>query len=656
MKKAGLVLVVAVFCAVTTVTAAGSTAAGLGSTARSEIGMYDLKHTLNCPVSDSPRYMDVWDECHAVSTLQGIVNRDQPRLFVDYIVAQGTNVDRYWLDKFSAKGQWLEGCKTKTYTSPEELVAAYRDLIKGVVLYDSRVAATSNVASTVAGVENLVAVRYDPRPGSLYDRLVASGPKLPVKVSLVGPGGESIFTGRGTIPGTNRRSTGSAKCDAYVWMIENYIKKGLCNAEFAGYYIDQKWRDLPNKAARNHHTLSNHDFFVSRKAFFFDLSPWADEAATDDPAQKPGADLAVLKELLSEAYKANGGQKFCHVGGFPPWALKYTDHVGGKHADVATEWEFARLLGSYNAYIDADALALGALANASFWQHFPLREQYPQKWVTREELQRRGYLTADGKVDLRGRQFIIFYVGDYDSAAWLTQRMPSIWDDPNRGKIPLMWCLSPALDRRAPEVMHYCRTTATPNDYFASGDNGAGYLLPSSLQKPRASGLPDGVQAWGEHCKPFFDRWGLTITGFVINPGTVPLNDDALDCYARFSPNGIVVSGPGVPITMLHGDMPVMRNGITVSSNNKTPAEAARALVAQIAARQPVPFHWFRTILRTPTWHVEAMEEVHRLNPKVELLDAPTFFELYRIWLRDNLEAAAGELKTAAELRNDKKK
>jgi hypothetical protein len=39
------------------------------------------------------------------------------------------------------------------------------------------------------------------------------------------------------------------------------------------------------------------------------------------------------------------------------------------------------------------------------------------------------------------------------------------------------------------------------------------------------------------------------------------------------------------------------------------------------------------------------MDEIKPINPDIELLDAPTFFELYRIWLRENPEAAKGLIK-----------
>ena len=450
-----------------------------------------------------------WDDVHAVATLQGVVNRDTPRLYVYFVMEGNNDIDGYWWNKYSRKGEWLYGRETQTYRTMEELFTAYASYIEGVVVYDGNVPSTSNVASSVAGIENLVAIRYDDTPGSLYDRLVVHGPKLPVKRWLLNPDGTSMFTGKKgmEIPETSRLSTGSLKNDPYVWFIEKYMKTGKCNTEFAAYYIDQYWKQKPFAAVKNHHTLSNHDFFVSKRAFFFDLSPWGDEPATDDPSQPVGTDLQTLKEMLLLAYQQNKHEKMCYIGGFPSWAYKYTMHASGIHDDVPTEWEFSRIISAYNAFKDADAISYGALANASFWQHFPTKKKYTQDWISHKELQKRGLLTADGKVNVAGRNFIIFYVGDYDASAWISQRTPSIWDDPNRGKLPLMWCISPVLAERVPHIMHNFRTTATENDYFASADNGAGYIMPGMLQEPRdLSGLPSGLKVWDKHCKKYYDK------------------------------------------------------------------------------------------------------------------------------------------------------
>ena len=402
---------------------------------RDPVRILDLRTLNELDLKEQEKAEQLWDIMHTTATLQGIVNRNSPRLYIRYVKnGQGENVDDYWWNKYRQAGQWLAGRDTIAYTELSDVVTVFRKEIRGVVVYDSKVASTSNIASSVAGIENLIAVRYDISPNSLYTRLVLQGPKLAVKCWLVNKDGSSLFTGKGRIAGTGQPSTGSLKIDPYVWFIEKYLKTGKCNTEFAAYYIDQYWKQRPFAAVKNHHTLSNHDFFVSKRAFFFDLSPWGDEPATDEPSQPVGTDLNTLKEMLLLAYQQNKNEKMCYIGGFPSWAYKYTMHASGIHDDVPTEWEFSRIISAYNAFKDADAISYGALANASFWQHFPTKKKYAQDWISRKELQKRGLLTADGKVNVDGRNFIIFYVGDYDASAWISQRTPSIWDDPNRGK------------------------------------------------------------------------------------------------------------------------------------------------------------------------------------------------------------------------------
>jgi hypothetical protein len=514
------------------------------------------------------------------------------------------------------------------------LVNRFKHVIKGAVVYDPKVAATSNLASSIAGMEDLIAVRYDISPNSLYSQLIVNGPKIPVKVRLLNNDGSSLFTGTGKTPGSDRPSSGSSKIDAYNWFIDNYLKTGKCNTRFGAYYIDQYWMTKPKAAPRNHHTLTNHDFFVSKKAFFYDLSPWADEKATDDARQSAGADRKVLEEMLLLAYKQNdNGKTFTYLGGFPPWAYKYTQHAGGTHEDVPTEWEYSRTIGAYNAFKDADAIGYGALANASFWQHYPLKDEYPQKWVTKEELQAKGYLDANGKLSLGKKQLIVFYVGDYDAASWLSQTTPTLWDNPSRGKVPMMWSISPVLSERVPMAWEYRRETATGNDYFVAADNGAGYLNPGELQEPRLSGLPDGTADWANHCKPYYKRWGLTVTGFVIDGFAEGLSPKGLDAYSSFSPNGIVPQK--VPTTMLHNGMPVLRSDWDI--NDANPNVAAARVVERVKARE-IPFHWFRNILKSPEWYVQVTEELKRLDPDIVLVDAPAFFELYKTFLKENPE------------------
>ena len=45
------------------------------------ITVLDMRYTLDLDLTDQPDVELVWDHMHAIATLQGIVNRESPRLF-----------------------------------------------------------------------------------------------------------------------------------------------------------------------------------------------------------------------------------------------------------------------------------------------------------------------------------------------------------------------------------------------------------------------------------------------------------------------------------------------------------------------------------------------------------------------------------------------
>ena len=584
-----------------------------------DIVILDLSQWRDISTKDSLGVVRLWETMHLTSTLQGIVNRDEPRLYIKYISTDGVEVDQFWWDKCVGEGKWLAGRRTVTMYDPVKVLDLFRDKIQGMVVYDPNVASTSCVASTVAGAEDCVAVRYDMRPGSVYTRLMQR--EIPVKVWLVNEDGTSRF---------------HTKLEPYRWAVDNYLKTGKCSGETAGYYIDQYWMKQPGNAGLNHHQLNNHDYFVAHRGFIFDLSPWGDEPASDAIDEGNG-DRDMFIEIFREINTLNGGQRFCHVGGFAPWAHKYSNNSKvthpSKHGAAETEWEVVYLLSAFNAYKDADAASYGAMANASFWQHYPVKESYPQGWVTREELKAKGYINANGKVNTANK-YVLFYVGDYDAAAWIYQKMPTIWEDPTRGSVPMMWSINPSLARRAPMILDYMRTTATDMDYFAAGDNGAGYLNPGMLEEPRpVSGLPSGVAAWAAHNKPYFEQWGLSITGFVIDGNGPGMSDAGFKSYATFSPNGICPQRlpNGRQVYMVDG-MPMLRCG-GASVGAERVEEAGQTAISMVQDHPELPFYWIRTILKTPTWHKGVKDYMESNDSKVVVLDGPSWYELLRCYL-----------------------
>ncbi len=591
------------------------------------IALVDLTHLHRVDTSDAHRRRQVWDELHLVTALQGIANRRQPRLYVIFVGddARGS-VDYHWLEHLRKPGEWLHRARFEKVNDPMELVQRFRRSVNGLVVWDERVPATALVASTAAGVDNLLPVRYDPTPDSLYSRLSQGRGALPVRLALIRSDGSPLFTGRGNLGPLSLPSTGSAKCDALMWAVGTYLRRGKCAPGVLGYYSDANWLTGRVNLPLERTMLCNHDYFIARKGFFFDLSPWEDTRPVDDPEQPIGSDVRTLKAILSASYEmTDGGMTL--IGGFVPWDFKYTSAVGEPHGAVEAEWRFVEIASCFNAYLDADAPALGAMANASFFRHYPLQKRYTQPHPTLSDLQREGYVLSNGMV--APYSFVAFYVGDYDSSAWFYRMIPRLWSDPARGKVPLAWAFNPNLAHRFPVGMHFVRRNASSNDYFIAGDTGAGYLNPGYLSRPRPhSGLPEGWKAWEAHCQREYNRWDIRITGFIIDGNARGLDERGLDAYARFSPDGIAAQK--IPEQGMHGTMPYLRMRDDLPGVGGLQMPHALDVVGSRLTGEKPQFLLFRTILWTPSHHLELKRAIEERYPGTKVVHTGTLFALLK--------------------------
>jgi hypothetical protein len=567
----------------------------------------------------------VWDTMHLLAALQGLANRDAPRFHLFYTGEFNTDSDQFWFDWYRGEDGWLKSAKVHSLTGIEEALAVFRDAYRGLVVYDGNVPATSNVASTAAGCDRLLPVRFDPAPDSLFT-LLTEKLGIPVRLWLVESDGRPRFTGRGTVPDSGQPSSGSAKIDAYRWAISKYLQSGRTDPFVAAYYVDAHWLKRPWGAGADMHTLSNHDYFIARRAFFFDLSPWGDELPTDDPEQAMGLDRQTMLDVLRLHYEgSNGG--IIKIGGFPPWPFKYTTTVGGRRDGVPTEWEFTRLISQFNAYHEADAANVGAMANASFHQHYPLQERYPQpnRKPGVAEWKAKGYIDEQGKV--APRCYVGHYVGDYDSPAWLYKAVAAFFQDPRRGEVPLGWAFGPNLSERAPQAFVYAYRHATTNDFFIAANSGAGYLNARALTVRPESGLPSGLEAWTRYNLQHYARWDMTITGFVLDGSAGASTAHEWRAYRQFSPDGLGT----------HFERgPAMHLGVPACPERDLPdkVEKAAAAIARDAAGSdagPV-FQWRRSILKPPSWYARLSEILEEQYPeaRVVVVDPYTFFGLIR--------------------------
>lgn len=617
--------------------------ASVFSANKNSLDVYDMTYINNSLPNGADNYNNapqnskkVWDEMHFIASLQGLVNRTGINL---YVISQGEEfgddkngyVDKYWLKLMTGKGEWLEKYNLNYIKTLDELILKYKNAYKGLVVYDGSVYATSNAASTVAGVENLLCIRYDTDKNSLYSHLV-NDLKIPIKHWLIKKDGSSLFTGKGYIPNTKIKSTGSPKCDVYIWAKTKYLDTGKCNPQMLAYYIDSYWIQNP-QGRISWNTLTNHDYYIMNKGFFFDLSPWNDETPVDDINQPIGTDYNTLKEILYSAYKQNKGKVYPIVG-FVPWNKKYSSYgsAGGNHAEVAGEWKYAEIISCFNGYMDADAL--GGMANASVFTKFPLKKKYTQKKPTIEDLKVKGYITADGKV--KEATYVLLYAGDYDSGAWMYEKLSRIWIDPNRGKTPMSWAFNPNLAQRFAYGMDYLRRTATDNDYFIAGDSGAGYLNPSLLSEPRLhSNLPSGVDAWKKHNTKWLEKFDLDIIGFIIDGNAPAMNEEIYDLYAQIAPRGIVLQ-KSLKHDGIYKEMPYIRHEDTLIYNNE--AEFINNTIKKFGKNTP-DFYMFRHVLWNPSGQMSFISNMKKAyKGEIEFIDAYSFFLLLKYFYESGQE------------------
>lgn len=618
---AGCVCAALLFCA--------PTAAAAGD---DMLYFYDMTDLNALDLTDPAQARRAWDAAHLVASLQGLVNRDAPRLFVRFL----PDPDDFWFAHLREEGEWLAGRPLRRIESLEEALRTFRAYYTGFVVYDEAVPATSNLASTIAGVEDRLCLRHDSAEDSLYRRVTAMDLGVTDVLRLFHDDGSPWFTARGTIHGTDLPSTGSAKCDAYLWACARYLDTGRCSREHMAYYIDTYWFTDPAAAGLSNATLSNHDFYIARRAFFFDLHVWDEEAPVDDPGQTPGTDARVLRRILRAMHDQARGEVFS-IGGFVPWIWKYTSHgrAGSAHHPVDSEWKYAQIISSYNGIMDADALGYSGMANASFYTHFPLADRYPQNpRPTPEDLRARGFILNDGAV--APFTYILFYMGDYDASAWLQRHVPLWWNDPAHGDVLCTWAFNPNLIARAPHAMHYARSRQTPNDWFMAGDSGAGYLNPGMLLTPRPDPeLEDGLDAWVRHNIPYYRRFDLSVTGFVIDGHAPGMGERGMDAYLQFSPGGIVAQK--IPQQGLHrGVMPYIR----MRTDLDGPPESAGAQIAGLVSVNRPSFAVVRTILKSPSYHRDVMAHAHAApgGDALRFVDPYTFFQLLAAHERSKAE------------------
>lgn len=596
-----------------------------------------------------------YDILAILSTIQGIVNRDGQHLWLFMTgLGEGANAysDPFWLNELTSEGKFMEGKRVEELTHFGTIIRLFKDKINGLCLWDESVPATTNVAFTISGVEDLIPVRFDAKVNSLMNILIRDY-DFEIKQNLVGR-----FKNEkgGLIWNTDLATTGSAKNDAYLWAKVNYLDTGLCSSEVMGNLVDSFTYDRQQVSTVYYTTrlamITNRDYLIKEKAFMWDLMCYEKGIPNDDPYQDLGTDYRTAVQILYSQNQRQEDGNASRIVGFPPWWQKYTNWQNFDvlppmaqdyySKDVQLEWATTALYGYFNIVKDADAYGTTGLCNASVLSEVPLID-YQQPGKYNKDNINPEYASVTSKNDIPVTNYMLMYVGDYDCGAWGNKFIPTFFNDPNLDKYPLCWPVVSNLLKRIPNVYNYMYENAPDNIYFVGGDNGYGYqnaefmqwredLCDESLSvngipaltSEQVASLKGSVDSFVDQTLEWYALTKIDIQLFYI--AQTAMTGEFAKKITRMSPEGFAfINSTNANYERIINGVPVIAQGSLDYKNGTFTFEGK----STTNITEPT-FSVMRTVLKTPTELTNMFRAGESQN--VTVLDPYTFFYLYSIY------------------------
>ncbi len=534
------------------------------------------------------------DQQGLLVTLQGVVNRTQPRLYL-YWGSDPTNLE--WLNTIRLPHTIV--------TDPWSLFTKYRSEVKGAIVYDPSVPDTVNLATTLAGTKNGVIATAD----------LAMSLNLPVLEDLRGR-----FT---------------SKLDVYQWALANVwpqLTKRLLiaisptnsqavpNVSWTTLLkVSQPITDASNKAtytADLSAQLGGDGVYV-RYQDAYPSDGWGPSVSqvtvtadgTTIASFQPGTDAEKPFLFDPDSSQLASGWRFADGNNY--FIYKFTPPAGTQQLTLSTVMWNEYLVTATNTapsiqvanpnfrdyivatsapvfWLDpevAEEAALFAQILKTVQPDTPYLGWFPQghemTGVTLCGQNATVVVAADffynasvfsgvratikdsqpevEKPKLQNKIYLSLTMVEGDNIQYNQHRMRQIWDDPGRGLVPLGWSISVLLLDIAPAMLSYFQQTQTVNDLLVAGPSGAGYTYPAVWP---AADLPGYAQRSGA----YMGKTGMQVLFAYNRNGSQDLafSSSIVDLYKKYVPGlqGIVYNYQsqstvsivdGVPLATLLG-------------------------------------------------------------------------------------------------------
>ncbi|WP_372661647.1 GxGYxYP domain-containing protein [Cohnella sp.] len=552
-----------------------------------------------------------------MATLQGIVNRAEPRIYLLENEEEG---------KFT----WLNDLDIP-YTVNDsywDVVMRFKDEIKGIIIYDPKIPDSINVATTMAGLKDAVVVSPELAPilsaspynlivledlqGKFTDRmdaytwqyehlweqtthrmLIGLSPDTSIKIPSGIPASFKTIAEETTQErDANNRKTYDLDLSAYLGKESVYLRFDdafpqdgwgpavhqvtvKADGQVIAQFIPGTREEVPFLYDAQNSQVSagsgGHRFADNGRYFVYKFTPptgtmqltasvdmWNQFKVSAGNEQPPSSQHKEPYGYLRDYAVANRAMVFWLDANVPEQKALFenimsdvepgTPYLGWFSNDVEGEFSGVEITSNHSVYV----LAADWFSNLTVFSG--TKKQSPEpKAVKAPKLENKIYVT--------------YTVSEGDNFQYNQHRMRIIWDDPNRGKVPINWTSSPLLYDGAPAMLNYYQSTATENDLLIAGPSGAGYFYPNAWPE---NTFPDFLKQTYSYLK----KTGMTIP-YVLNRidgENVPLSESRTAAYRNdYKVPGLFLSWENrYGVELLNGDLPVSTiQGISTAQDGK---------------------------------------------------------------------------------------
>jgi hypothetical protein len=549
-----------------------------------------------------------------LTTLQGIVNRRQPRIWT-LLAADGT--DQTWLDTVRLPQRSVE--------DPLSLVERYRQELSGAVVYDIDVPDSVNVATTLAGLRDAV-IATSEQAESLQLTIVDdqrgrfSGPVDAYTWQLANlwprcnhrmltgiPGGQTV-----SVPGVIWTTLGkvdqhvhdASNKATYTFDLTGQLGGDAVYLRFQNAYSNDGWGPSVQQVtliADGQVIASFQPTTPAELPYLFDADGssiadggWRFADGTSYWTYKfgppAGTQALSVQILMWNQYLVTAtGTAPTEVVAFP----HFRDYIAANRAMVC--WlepsiaEQADLMNEIFAKVEPTTPYLGWFPGGvagGEWGGVGYASQHGIEVLAADFFHNATVLsgTRDPIMPRRSpvppatpenKVYVTLTVMEGDNVQYDQHRMRQIWDHADRGKVPTNWTIDPLLADLAPAMFSYYQRTATDNDLLIAGPSGGGYTYPGAWPSTQ-------IDAFTEMTGDYMRRTGLDVIHVFNNiRGTwTPLTDAIGASYERNTGAlGVILSWETGSAVSTPGGLPV----ITDLSPGGDPANYQAALLARIA-------------------------------------------------------------------------